>query len=286
MFGCHLSIAGGLHRALIQARRWRLDCLQIFTKNQRQWSCPPLTDTALELWRRYRQLSGLAQIVAHASYLVNLAGPDGPVRERSLRLFRDELERCQALEIPYLVVHPGSHMGAGEDQGLRQVVAALDQIYAQPPSLHTVTCLETTAGAGTTLGYRLEHLQWILEHVRRPDRLAVCIDTAHLLAAGYDLTSAEGMERVIQELDRQIGLDRVTVVHVNDSRSPRGSRVDRHAHIGQGCIARAAFVVLINHPRFCELPKILETPKATDARGRSWDLINLARLRRMRRSAG
>jgi len=286
MFGSHLSIAGGLHNALIAARELSMDCVQVFTKNQRQWAAPDLTRQQIELWNRHRCDTGIASVVSHDSYLINLATPAPLVRSQSIALFRDELSRCAALDIPHLVTHPGSHVGAGEDEGLRLVAAALDQVHGELPGLSVVTCLEVTAGQGTGLGYRFEHLRRIIDLVREPERLAVCLDTAHLLAAGYDLTSAAGCRAMLDELDACLGLNLVQVIHVNDSKTPRGSRVDRHTHIGQGFVALEAFRVILRQERFRQTPMILETPKEQAPDGRDWDAHNLETLRRLSRRSG
>ena len=246
MFGSHLSIAGGLHNALIEARALDMQCVQVFTKNQRQWKVKPLTAEQVELWHHHWRQTKIRQVVSHDSYLINLASPDTGMRRRSISLFREELLRCEALSIPLLVTHPGAHMQAGEARGLARVARALDQLHRQLPGLTVVTCLEVTAGQGTCLGYRFEHLTQIIDSVREPERLGVCLDTAHLLAAGYDLTDAAGCRAVLAELGEVIGLDQVRAIHLNDSKVPRGKRVDRHEHIGRGHVALEAFRVMVN----------------------------------------
>ncbi|MCC7205086.1 MAG: deoxyribonuclease IV [Phycisphaeraceae bacterium] len=275
MYGSHLSVAGGLHLALLEAQRLGMQCVQVFTKNQRQWNAKPLAPPEVGLWREHLKTTGLQSTVSHDSYLINLAAPDGPTRDKSIAAFRDEIERCEMLGIPWLVTHPGAHLGQGEEEGLRRIVAALDKLHTELPGYKTVTCLEVTAGQGSTLGHRLEHLAWIIEHAHEPDRLAVCLDTAHLLAAGYDLTSAAGAKGVIDEIDHVLGLDRVKVLHLNDSKVPLGKRVDRHEHIGRGFVDAGAWEVLLRHPAFQGTPKILETPKGKDEKGRDWDTVNL-----------
>jgi len=281
MFGSHLSIAGGLHNALIQARQLDMDCVQIFTKNQRQWKVSPLDDEAIRLWQVHQRDTGICDVVSHDSYLINLASPDPDVRQKSIALFREELIRCEALGVPSLVTHPGAHMKAGEEAGLKRVAEALDELHRNLPGLKVVTCLEITAGQGTALGYTFEHLRAIIDMVAAPERLAVCLDTAHLLAAGYDLTSAAGAKAVLQELDTVVGKRQVRVLHMNDSKTPRGSRVDRHAHIGHGHVSLDAFRVIVNEPAFRNVPKILETPKEDAEDGTPWDTINLRTLREM-----
>ncbi|MBI1337930.1 MAG: deoxyribonuclease IV [Phycisphaera sp.] len=279
MFGSHLSVAGGLHLALEEARRLDMQCVQVFTKNQRQWTAPPLTDEQVARWKSTLTTTGLATTVSHDSYLINLASPSPENLKKSLTLFRDELERCETLGIPHLVTHPGAHMKEGEEAGLARIVQSLDTVHKELPGYKTVTCLEVTAGQGTTLGYRFEHLRTIIDSVRDPQRLAVCLDTAHMLAAGYDLTGASACSAVLDELDRVLGVGLVHVLHVNDSKTPLGSRVDRHEHIGQGHISLDAFAVLMNHPHFRAIPKILETPKEDAPDGRPWDTVNIQTLR-------
>lgn len=293
MFGSHLSVAGGLHLALARARELGMSCVQIFTKNQRQWRVPPLKEEQIEQWRLHRRRTRLGQVVSHDSYLINLAGPTGPNRRRSVALFRDELLRCAALEIPWLVTHPGAHLGGGEAAGLKRVASALNRLHRDLGGLEVVTCLEVMAGQGTALGHRLAHLRRIIDLAHEPQRLAVCLDTAHLLAAGYDLTSAAGCRAVLDEVDDVLGLDMVRVWHLNDSKSAPGSRVDRHEHIGRGHVSPGAFRVIVNHPQFRNVPKVLETAKEDAPDGRPWDAINLEKLRSLvargsagRRSAG
>ncbi|MBN1441777.1 MAG: deoxyribonuclease IV [Planctomycetes bacterium] len=281
MFGSHLSVAGGLENALIEAARLGLDCVQIFTRNQRQWSAKPLTAAQIQTWEEHLRRSGLRCVVSHDSYLVNLASPERETREKSIRLFIDEIERCEALRIPYLVSHPGSHVGIGEAKGLSRVAQALDRVHRSLKGYKTVTCLETTAGQGSSLGWRFEHLRRIIDKVREPGRLAVCFDTAHAFAAGYELTSAASARGVFEELDAAIGLDLVRVFHINDSKAPLGARVDRHEHIGRGHIPPEAFGWIVRERRFAKIPKILETPKGTAGDGRPWDLVNLETLKNL-----
>ncbi|MCZ6793169.1 MAG: deoxyribonuclease IV [Planctomycetota bacterium] len=281
MFGSHLSTAGGLENALIRAREMNMECVQVFTKNQRQWASKPLTGEQIRRWREHVESTGIREIVSHDSYLINLAASDRTIREKSIRLFREEIERCEALEIPYLVTHPGAHVGQGEAKGLDRVVRALDRVHRGLRGYRTVTCLEITAGQGTTLGYRFDHLRTIRDGVREPERLTVCFDTAHALAAGYDLTSRAGARRVFDEFDDVIGREHLRVFHLNDSKVPRGRRVDRHEHIGQGHVSLEAFAYIVNHREFRSVPKILETPKGVDGRGREWDEVNLSVLRKL-----
>ena len=281
MFGSHLSISGGMHNALIEAQKLTMECVQIFTKNQRQWSVKPLADGDIKDWFAHQKSTGITQVVSHDSYLINLASPDPVNLKKSIALFREELDRCEALAIPSLVTHPGAHMKQGEEVGLTRVAKSLDEIHDALPGYKTITLLEITAGQGTCLGHRFEHLRAIIDQVKHPERLAVCLDTAHMIEAGYDLTSGQACKAVFQELDEIIGLNRVRCIHMNDSKTPRGSRVDRHEHIGKGHVSLEAFEVIVNHPKFKMVPKILETAKEDAADGQPWDAINLAVLRRM-----
>lgn len=279
MFGSHLSIAGGVHNALIAAQSLGIGAVQIFTANQRQWSPKGLSADAIALWEEQRAKLDVKQVVSHDSYLINVASPKAEPRERSIALLRDELLRCEALNIPWLVMHPGSHLESDEQAGLAQVAAALDELHDALPDIGVTICLEITAGQGTNLGHRLEHLAAIIQAVKAPDRLAVCLDTAHMLGAGYDLTSAKGAKATLREVDRVVGLDRVKVLHLNDSKAPLGSRKDRHEHIGHGHVSLEAFEVFVNEPAFADAPMILETAKEPAPDGRPWDAINLDTLR-------
>ena len=285
MFGSHLSIAGGLHNALIEAEKLGVDCVQVFTANQRQWKPKAADAQAISLWHEHRKAAGDMPVVSHNSYLINLASPDAANREKSIALFRSELERCEALGIPHAVTHPGSHVGAGEDEGLRRVARSLDRIHKDLPGCKTVTLLEVTAGQGTNLGASFEHLRRIIDRAADPERLDVCLDTAHLIAAGYDLTSAAGAKATLQQLDELLGLERVRCVHVNDSKHGVGSRKDRHEHIGHGYVSLNAFEIFCNEPAFRDVPKILETPKGEAPDGRPWDTVNLEKLRALLRKS-
>ena len=282
MYGSHLSIAGGMHHALVTARELGMDCVQVFTANQRQWKPKPPDDDTLAKWQAHRRLDGEAAplpVVSHDSYLINLASPKPDTREKSIALFRSELERCESLDIPHLVTHPGAHVGAGEDVGLERIARSLDRVHRDLPGLEVTTLLEVTAGQGTTLGASFDHLVRIIDAVAEPERLDVCLDTCHLLAAGHDLTSAAGARGVLDELDDKLGLDRVKCIHMNDSKHPMGSRKDRHEHIGHGHVAPEAFAVICREPAFADVPKILETAKDTAPDGRPWDVVNLETLR-------
>ena len=278
MFGAHLSIAGGLHNALLAAESFGMETVQVFTKNQKQWSCKPLEDCTVTDWKGHCKRLKFKKTVSHDSYLINLAATDSNFWVKSVELFMEELRRCAALGIPYLVTHPGAHMGAGEEAGLAKVVAALDVIHDAVPADGVVTCLEITAGQGSSLGYRLEHLAEIMSRVKAPRRLGVCLDTAHLFAAGYDFRGRK-YAKFRKELDKVVGLKHVKVIHVNDSKKELGSRVDRHDHIGRGLIGADGFKPFVRDEAFADVPKILETPKGKDEKGRDWDAVNFETLR-------
>jgi deoxyribonuclease-4 len=278
MFGSHLSIAGGLHNALLEAEKLGFDTVQVFTKNQKQWKCNPLEPSAADEWCSNCTRLKFKRTVSHDSYLINLATNNPTFWEQSVALFMEELRRCVALRIPYLVTHPGAHMGEGEEAGLTRVVAALDVIHDAVPAGGVTTCLEITAGQGTSLGYKLEHLAEIMSRVKTPKRLGVCLDTAHLFAAGYDLRGRK-YAKFRKEVEKTVGLSRVKVLHVNDSKKDLGSRVDRHDHIGKGLIGLDGFRPIVRDEAFAGVPKILETPKGKDERGRNWDAVNVEVLR-------
>jgi deoxyribonuclease-4 len=279
-FGAHLSIAGGVERAVERARAIRADCLQLFVKPPQQWRFQPLQDKDAERFRSAAAGAGLAPLVGHASYLVNLASPDETLWEKSVACLLAEWDRAERLGLAYLVLHPGSHTGSGEAAGLARVAGALDRLHGERPAQQCRILLETTAGAGSTLGGRLEHLKYLVETCEAGDRLGIAIDTCHLFVAGYDLRTQSAVDETLGKIDEAVGLRRVGVVHVNDAKGSLGSRLDRHQHIGRGRIGREGFRALVNHPALAALPFILETPKR-DARTREMDPVNLRTLRRL-----
>jgi deoxyribonuclease-4 len=278
LFGAHMSAAGGAFKALLAARDLGMETVQLFSKNNNQWTGKPLTNEDIRVFRQTLRETGLKYPTAHDSYLINLASPDPALWQKSVDAFVDEVDRADALGIEYLVTHPGAHVGAGEETGLANVVRALDEVHARRPEAKVRTLLEVTAGQGTSLGHRFEHLAAILDRVRDPVRLGVCFDTCHAIAAGYPLFPEPDYRRTFDEFDRLIGLDRLKVFHMNDSKKPLGSRVDRHEHIGLGHVGLEAFRLIVNDPRFHGHPMILETPKH-DADGREMDPVNLSVLR-------
>lgn len=278
-FGAHMSVARGLHLAFDRAVEAGCDCLQVFVKNQRQWTAKPNTPEGVEAWKAAAGSSNVHPVVAHDTYLINLASPDATNRQKSLDAFADELERCAELGIGYLVTHPGAHLGEGEAAGIAAIVESFKEILQRGAGDSVEVLLETTAGQGTSLGHRFEHLRDIIAGLAGSDRFGVCVDTCHIFAAGYDIKSAEGYAETMRQLEATVGADRVKCFHVNDSKTDLGSRVDRHDHIGQGYLTKEAFRHLVNDPRFVDVPKILETPKGTDDEGRDLDQANLATLR-------
>jgi len=293
VFGSHLSIAGGMHNALLEAEKLGMGCVQVFTKNQQQWKAKPLDPAAIEAWKSHCTRLNFAHTVSHDSYLINLASPDDALWRKSIDLFVEELTRCIILGIPYLVTHPGAHTGSGEEAGLKRVAQGLDEVHKRLPAprppknsglrtqhsgLFPVTCLEITAGQGSCLGHRLEHLATIIELSKAPERLAVCLDTAHLFAAGYDFRGRK-YAAFIKQIEKTVGLDRIKVLHLNDSKKELGSRVDRHDHIGRGTIGLEGFKPIVRDKRWKNIPKILETPKEEHESGRDWDTVNLETLR-------
>lgn len=265
LLGAHESVAGGLHLAFARIASVGGEALQIFTRNQRQWLAPPLTAEEVALFRRHWKEAGGLPVASHASYLINLGGGRPAQAERSVRAFAAELERCDSLGIPWAVIHPGSHGGAGIEAGLANVVRNLDRVFELAGKGSAVTVLlETTAGQGTGLGSRFAELAWIIGRTRFPERLGVCFDTCHVFAAGYDLRTDAAYAATMAEFDRTVGLERLRFFHLNDCRKDLGSRVDRHEHIGRGLIGLEGFRLLLNDRRFAAHPMTLETPKGDD----------------------
>ncbi len=280
-FGAHLSIAGGVHNAIKSAVRIRCDCLQVFVKNQQQWSAPPLDPGVVRQWRRLRRENDIEPIVAHATYLLNLATPADDLWRKSIDAFTEEIRRCAVLGIGDIIVHPGSHRGTSVAAGIDRVASAVDEVCSATKGSGVRILLETTAGSGDSVGGRFEHLAAMIERSRSKRRLGVCVDTCHIFAAGYDIREERRYEEVMAELEQHVGLQRVRCIHLNDSKRELGSRVDRHEHIGKGKIGRRGFRHIVNDEHLAHVPKILETPKGEDGRGRNLDKMNLAKLRRL-----
>ncbi|GAK55735.1 probable endonuclease 4 [Candidatus Vecturithrix granuli] len=264
LLGSHVSIAGGLHKAFVIGGKIGCTAIQIFTKNASRWEAIPLDDEKISQFQDAWNTSGIQTVIAHDSYLINLGSPQDELWQKSQYALFAEALRCEQLGIPYLVIHPGSHVGSGQAQGLRRVARALNRIHQQTPGHSTQILLETTAGQGTNLGYQFEHLTAILDLTQEPERLGICFDTCHVFAAGYELRTKEGFQRTFDAFDRLLGIKLLKVIHVNDSVKPCGSRVDRHQGIGEGEIGLDGFRWLMTDSRFETIPMILETPKGRD----------------------
>ena len=280
--GAHMSIAGGLHLALERGHAIGCGAVQIFLKNQRQWAAKPLGAEEARAFHAARRRTRIRHVFAHASYLINLAAPGDAQWRQAVDAFVDELERAETLGLACVVIHPGSHLGAGREAGVTRVVAAVDEATRRTPGYRVRIALENTAGAGNLIGSRLPELGELLRRAARPERLGVCIDTCHLFAAGYDIRAATGWTAAFEECAEHVGLSRILAFHLNDARAPLGSGRDRHEHIGQGFLGLAPFRRLLNDPRFARVPKVLETAKEPEPLA---DIRNLATLRRLRRRA-
>jgi len=259
-----MSISGGLYKAIQRIQKVGGTALQIFSKNQRQWRVPSLTEESIQAFKEEWQKWGRYPVAVHTSYLINLAAKNKDILKRSVSAFADELKRAALLGIPFVIIHPGSHGGEGVKTGLKKVVQSLDRSLELSETTEVMILLETTAGQGTNLGASFEELAFILEKSKYQEKLGVCVDTAHIFAAGYDLRTPTAYARTFDLLEKNIGLSRVRFFHLNDSRTALGSRKDRHEHIGQGQIGLAGFKLLLNDPRFQDHPMVLETPKGKD----------------------
>jgi len=278
LLGAHMSIGGGVQTAIERACSIKCTAMQMFVKNNMQWFAPPLTVGEIRAFLDHTQRTELMSVFAHANYLINLAATNPKFHANSIRALSEELTRADQLEIPFLVVHPGAHLGAGEELGLGKIVSSIDEVFARLPALRTKIALETTAGQGSCLGHTFEQIAFIISNAREPERICVCLDTAHVFAAGYDMTDAVAIRKMFAEFDRVIGRDRLAAIHLNDSKTAPGSRVDRHEHIGRGQMGLAAFRFIMNEPRFRNIPKVLETPKGKELRE---DTANMRTLRRL-----
>jgi deoxyribonuclease-4 len=280
LFGAHMSIAGGHHRALLAAQSYGCEAVQLFTKNANQWRARELVEDELAVFHKTRKETGIRLLLAHGSYLINLASPDEKLYRQSIEAFIIEFDRAERLGLTYLVAHPGAHVGSGEEAGLRRVARALDEIYERRPNHRVQILLETTAGQGSCLGCKFEHLAKILALQSGPVVPGVCFDTCHVFAAGYALAPEPEYRATMRAFDRMIGLNRLRAFHLNDSLKSLGSGLDRHAHIGKGCLGLEPFRLLVNDPRFPNRPMILETPKEEGENG-DMDSVNLDVLRKL-----
>jgi deoxyribonuclease-4 len=277
LLGAHFSIAGGLHKAVFTASEYGCSALQIFTKNAITWKERRLSSHDIERFDVARKQSGVKSICSHTSYLINLASPERSQYKRSIKALEHELVRSFQLSIPYVIMHPGSHMGTGEDNGLCRIAQGINTIFDRTPNITCRLLLETTAGQGSNLGYTFEQLAHISDMVEAKERMGFCLDTCHVFVAGYDLRTKTAYQETMQAFDRVIGLDRLCVIHLNDAKKGLGSRIDRHEHIGEGAIGIDAFSFILNDPQLKGLPKILETPKKKGPI--DYDRMNLNRLR-------
>jgi deoxyribonuclease-4 len=276
LLGSHMSINGGMHTAFERGTKAGCATMQVFTKNGNRWAGKQYSREDIQNYTTAAAKSTIAPVIAHASYLINLCAASADILGKSRAALEDELRRCEILGIAGLVLHPGAHTGRGEPEGMRIIVESLNTVHAATSGFRTRTLLETTAGQGSTLGYRFEQLRGMMDLVDDPARVAVCLDTCHVFAAGYDITTEAGWEETMRAFDNVIGFPRLAAVHVNDSKKPRGSRVDRHDHIGKGLMGLTTFRMLVNDPRFEEIPKILETEKSDDLHE---DIENMTLLR-------
>jgi deoxyribonuclease-4 len=273
-----MSIAGGVARAIERGASIGCSAIQIFTKSSNQWAARPLAEDEVARFRAALAAGAVGRVVAHDSYLINLCSPDDALWRKSIEGCAAELERCARLGVPWLVTHPGGHMGQGEEFGIRRMAEAIDQIHTRVPREAASLALETTAGQGTVIGHRFEQLAALIAGVRDGGRLGVCLDTCHVFAAGYDLRNRAAYEETLRRFDGEIGLRRLQAVHVNDSKKDLGCRVDRHEHIGKGFLGLEAFRQVMNDPRLLEVPLILETPKSEDCHEDVENLTTLMRL--------
>jgi len=276
--GAHMSIAGGYYKAVRAAAALDMECVQIFTKNNNQWRAKPLLEEDVRLFREAVEETGIVMPCAHDSYLINMASPKDDLWQKSLDAFVIELERAERLGLAGVVAHPGSFVESSEAEGLDRIVTALDEAIRRTDGFAVQIWLETTAGQGTNLGWRFEHLQLLLEQVADADRIGVCVDTCHIFAAGYPLIDPDDYRSTMDELDRTIGIGKIRSFHLNDSKREFASRVDRHEQIGEGHLGLEPFRHILNDPRFADLPMYMETPKG-EKDGEPLDALNLATLR-------
>jgi deoxyribonuclease IV len=284
LLGAHMSIAGGLHRALWRGQAAGCSVVQIFLKNQLQWKAAPYTESDVRDFKAAWRATRIRAVFAHSTYLINLAAPAPAEWKQAVAAFHDELERAEALGLPFVIVHPGSHRGAGLEEGIRRIARALDDLTARTRGYRVKVLLENTAGGGATIGRSFGELAAILGPLRHPDRVGVCLDTCHLFAAGYDIRSREGYAATMAECRRLVGFDRVGAFHLNDAKQPLGSGLDRHEKIGRGHLGRDAFRWLLTDRRFAGVPMALETPKEPEPRADRQALALLRGLAGSRRA--
>jgi deoxyribonuclease-4 len=280
ILGAHMSIAGGYYKAIERAKDAGCNCVQLFTKSNKMWRAKTLTDEDCQRFTDHLQKLNITHPISHSSYLINLGSPDQALWNKSVDAFVIELQRADRMGIPWVVVHPGSYVSSSERQGMRRIIRALNKVGNQTGQLSTGVLLETTAGQGTNLGWRFEHLAEMLDGVQQPARFGICFDTCHVFAAGYPLSTEKEYKATMREFNKLIGVKRIKAFHLNDSQRELGSRRDRHEHIGKGKIGKEAFRLLLNDRRFKKIPMYLETPKEDDT-GKNLDQMNLRTLRRL-----
>ena len=279
LVGAHCSIAGGHEKAVYLGSELGCEVVQVFTKSSRQWSAAGLKPGAAKRLSQAKRETGINEVFGHAGYLINLASKDGGNLGRSRASLLDELERCSELGLPFLVLHPGAHLGAGEEAGLKRILASLDWVFTRYAG-NAKVALEATCGQGTTLGGRVEHLAYLVEHSAHAKHLAVCLDTCHLFAAGYDLRTPEAIDQFVGVFKRHLPWNRVVCLHLNDSKGDLGSHLDRHELLGEGKIGWRCFETIVKHPAFARIPLCLETPKGD---GNGNDVATLRRLKETRK---
>jgi len=280
ILGAHMSMAGGYYKAVEAAHRAGCDCVQLFTKNNNQWRAKPITKDDADRFTTTLAELGIQHPISHDSYLINMASPDNVLWKKSVDAFVIELQRAEQLGIPYVVAHPGAYTTSSETRGLKRIIRALNEVHKQTRDIAAQCLLETTAGQGTNLGWKFEHLAAVLDGVRDPDRLGVCFDTCHVFAAGYAMDTEKAYKATMRTLNKTVGVKKIRAFHLNDSLKPLGSRVDRHAHIGRGELGLEPFRFLLNDRRFRKVPMYLETPKGEE-KGTNLDVINLRTLRKL-----
>jgi deoxyribonuclease-4 len=276
LLGAHMSIAGGVHTAVERGESIGCTAIQMFVKNNNQWRGKPLTESEVSTYKDLLLKSSIGPVIVHATYLINLCAVDKLILQKSREALKDELDRCEMLGVSFLNFHPGAHVGRGEEGGIRTIAESLNIIHDQTKGYRVRSVIETTAGQGSSIGYKFEQIRTIIDAVVEKDRIAVCVDTCHIFAAGYDIRTEKGYEQTFEEFDAVIGLDRLVAFHVNDSKRELGSRVDRHEHIGKGKIGLAGFRHLMNDERFRDVPKVLETEKGPEMKE---DVRNMEVLR-------
>jgi len=280
ILGAHMSIAGGYYKAVEAARRVGCDCVQLFTKNNNQWRAKPIEEVQEVQFQAALAEQGIGHPISHDSYLINMASPDDALWKKSIDAFVIELQRAEQLGIPCVVAHPGAYTSSSEAKGLNRIIRALNEVHKQTVGLKVQCLLETTAGQGSNLGWKFEHLAAVLDGVRDPDRLGVCFDTCHVFAAGYPMGTEKDYKATMRALNKTVGVKKIRAFHLNDSQKPLGSRVDRHAAIGRGEMGKEPFRFLLADRRFRKVPMYLETPKGEE-KGVALDVINLRTLRKL-----